>query len=285
MKGVHLVASPDSTVVAMLVNSNPQKHKNRELLDTRVREAISLAVNRPGLVSVPFRGDARVWGNWVAPYSGAWADPSLATPEHDVDKANAILDSLGYARAADGVRRVPATTGTYAQPAHAMSYPFAVPGDLPFNGSRAASEIAQDLRRIGIAIHEVDPGDTAASYAYYMGPGTSYQTSDLGIWYYIGYIDPSYILNFATTAQLANYNDTGFSDPTYDALYAKQIRTVDQSARRALVYRMEHLIARRMPYIPLVATGGSMAYVGDWHGFNPSLYGWKSFFQQLRAGS
>ena len=60
---------------------------------------------------------------------------------------------------------------------------------------------------------------------------------------------------------------------------------MNQSARRAIVYRMEHIIAERMPYIPLVATGGSMAYVGDWHGLNPSLYGWKSFFQQLRDGS
>ncbi len=285
MKSIHLVSSPDSTVVAMLVNSNPRKHKNRELLDTRVREAISLALDRPGLVSVPFRGDARVWGNWVAPYSGNWADPSLATPDHDVDKANGILDSLGFERGSNGIRGVPATTGAHSQPAHAMSYPFAVPGDLPFNGSRAASEIAQDLRRIGIAIHEVDTGDTAAAYAYYLGPGTSYQTADLGLWYYIGYIDPSYILQFPSTGQLGNYNDTGFSDPAFDALYAQQLRTVNQSARRAIVYRMEHIIAERMPYIPLVATGGSMAYVGDWHGLNPSLYGWKSFFQQLRDGS
>jgi ABC-type transport system substrate-binding protein len=70
----------------------------------------------------------------------------------------------------------------------------------------------------------------------------------------------------------------------YDALYAEQAHTVDQSARRAIVYRMEHLLAAKLPYIPLVATGGSMAYVGNWRSFNPALYGWKAFFEQLRGG-
>jgi ABC-type transport system substrate-binding protein len=166
-----------------------------------------------------------------------------------------------------------------------MSYPFAVPGDLPFDGSRAEQQIAQDLHRVGIAIHEVDPGDTAASYAYFQGPGTSYQTADLGIWYYGAYIDPSYTLQFPTSGQLGNYNDTGFSDRAYDAMYAQQAGTVDQNVRRAIVYRMEHLLAVRLPYIPLVATGGSMAYVGHWRSFNPALYGWKSFFEQLRGGT
>ncbi len=284
MGGVHMAASPDSTVVAMLVNSNPGKRRNRELLDPRVRQAISLAVNRPGLVSVPFRGDARPWGNWVAPYSGLWADPAVKPPPFDPSRANAILDALGYTRGPNGIRIVPATTGRYAQAAHPMSYPFAVPGDLPFDGSRAEQAIAQDLHAVGIAIHEVDPGDTAASYAYFQGPHGTYQNSDLGIWYYGAYIDPSYTLQIPTGAQWSNYNDTGFADPTYDRLYALQARTANQTARRTIVWRMEHLLAQDLPYIPLVTTGGYMAYTGHWSGLNPALYGWKAFYEQLRSG-
>jgi peptide/nickel transport system substrate-binding protein len=284
MGGVHMAASPDSTVIAMLVNSNPRKRRNRELLDPRVRQAISLAVNRPGLVSVPFRGDARPWGNWVAPYSGLWADPAVKPPPFDPSRANAILDALGYTRGPNGIRIVPATTGRNAQAAHPMSYPFAVPGDLPFDGSRAEQAIAQDLHAIGIAIHEVDPGDTAASYAYFQGPHGTYQNSDLGIWYYGAYIDPSYTLQIPTGAQWSNYNDTGFADPTYDRLYALQARTANQTARRAIVWRMERLLAQDLPYIPLLTTGGYMAYTGHWSGLNPALYGWKAFYEQLRSG-
>lgn len=283
LPGMQVAPSPDSTVIPIVLNSNPRKKHNRELLDPQVRQAISLAVDRTSLVSVPFRGDARTWGNWVAPYSGAWADPSLTPPAYDPARANAILDQLGYKRGPNGIRVVPATTGAYAQPAHPMSYPFAVPGDLPFDGSRAEGVIAADLAKVGIAIHEVDPGDTSASYAYYQGPNGTYQTSDLGIWYYGAYIDPSYTLQFPTTAQLDDYNDTGFSDPAYDRLFDQQARTVDQSQRRQIIYRMEHLLAAKLPYIPLLATGGYMAYTSSWQNVNPNLYGWKSFYEQLRS--
>ena len=104
-----------------------------------------MAVDRNSLVAVPFRGDARTWGNWVAPYSGVWADPSIKPQPYDPAQANAILDRLGYTRGSNGIRTVPATNGRYPQPAHPMSYPFAVPGDLPFDGSRAESVIAADL--------------------------------------------------------------------------------------------------------------------------------------------
>jgi peptide/nickel transport system substrate-binding protein len=285
MHGVHLAASPDATVVPILVNSNPAKKRNRELLDPRVREAISLAVNREALVSVPFRGDAKPWGNWIPPYSGGWVDPSIKPTPYDPARASAILDSLGYRPGPNGIRVVPATSGKYAQPAHPMSYPFAVPGDLPYDGDRAESQIAQDLRRVGIAIHEVSPGDTAASYGYFQGPNGTYQNFDLGIWYYESYIDPTYMLQFATTGQWSNYNDTGFSDPAYDRLFALQGRTVNQTARRAIVFRMERMLAADLPYIPLVTTGGEMAYRSQWQHVNPALFGWKSFFEQLRSAA
>ena len=284
LPGIRLSPSPDSTVVALLVNSNPRKHHNRELLNPRVRQAISLAINRSGLVSVPFRGDARPWGDWVSPYSGAWADPAITAPAVNVHQANRILNALGYRRGANGVRVVPATTGRYAQPEHPMSYPFAVPGDLPFDGDRAEQVIASDLSKIGIAIHEVSSGDTAASYSYFQGPNGTYQNSDLGIWYYGSYIDPTYTLQIPTTAQWSNYNDTGFSNPEYDRLFTLQERTVNQTTRRRIVYRMEQLLAHDLPYIPLVTTGGDMAYSDTWRDVNANLYGWKSFFEQLRSG-
>jgi peptide/nickel transport system substrate-binding protein len=283
MPGVRLADAPDATVVPILVNSNPAKKRNRELLDLRVRQAISLAVNRRALVSVPFRGDAKPWGNWIPPYSGRWVDPVIKPSPYDPARANDILNSLGFRRGSNGIRMVPATTGRYAQPAHPMSYSFAVPGDLPYDGDRAEAEIAQNLQAVGIAIHEVPAGDTAASYAYYQGPNGSYQNSDLGIWYYESYIDPTYMLQYPTTAQWDDYNDTGFSDPAYDRLFALQGRTVNQTTRREIVWEMERLLAAKLPYIPLVTTGGYMAYDSQWEGVNPALYGWKSFFEQLRS--
>ena len=58
-----------------------------------------------------------------------WLNPAIKPLPFDVDKANQILDSLGYKKGSDGIREVPATTGKYAQPAHEMSYDLMVPGD------------------------------------------------------------------------------------------------------------------------------------------------------------
>ena len=285
MSGVTATGSPDWTVIPILFNSNPAKPKNRELLNPQVREAVDLGVSRDRLISVPFRGQARSWANWVAPYSGSWADPSIKPPAYNPAQANQILDSLGYKRVSNGVRVVPATTGKYAQPAHQMSYPFAVPGDLAFDGSRAEQVIARDLAKIGIAIHEVDIGDTAASYTYYTAPNGTYKSYDMGIWYYIGYVDPTYILQFPTKAQWGNYSDTGYSNPTYDRLFYEQSHMVNQKARKAVVWNMEHIIDHDKPYIPLLATGGTMAYKTSWVGVNPNLYGYKGFFEQLHPAS
>ncbi len=112
-------------------------------------------------------------------------------------------------------------------------------------------------------------GDTAASYAYYQGPNGTYQNYDLGIWYYVAYIDPTYILQIPTTAQWSNYNDTGFSDPTYDRLFVLQGHTVSQTARRTIVWRMERILAARLPYIPLVTTGGVHGVRSQWQDVNP----------------
>ena len=71
-----------------------------------------------------------------------WLDPSIQPLPFDLDKANQILDSLGYKKNADGIREVPATTGKYAQPAHEMSYDLMVPGTLDFNGDRQFQIIA-----------------------------------------------------------------------------------------------------------------------------------------------
>jgi peptide/nickel transport system substrate-binding protein len=270
-------------VIALLFNSNPRKARNRELLNPQVRQALDLAVDRSSIISVVFRGGAVPWGNWISPYSGSWASPSVKPPPFDVARANAMLDSLGFKRGPDGVRVVPLTTGRYAQPAHQMSYEFAVPGDMPFGGSRIEQILAQDWSRVGVAVHENDIGDTAASYSHYQGPSGSYQNYDLGIWYYVGYEDPSFMLALPTRAQWGNYNDTGYANPAYDRLFALQARTGDQARRRAVVWQMEQILARDLPYAPLVNLNLTFAYDDQWTHVNPALYGYKSFFEQLRG--
>ena len=113
-----------SEVTNLGFNSNPKKPKNRELLNPTLKEAFEYAIPRQQLIKVVFGGYAKPWANIMSAWSGpsGWLNPAVKPLPYDVAKANSILDALGYKKGSNGIREVPATTGKYAQPAHAMSY-------------------------------------------------------------------------------------------------------------------------------------------------------------------
>ena len=154
-------AMPSSEVTNITFNTNPVKPKNRELLNLKVREALEYATDRKQIVDIVFAGlSPQPWANIISSQSTVWLDPSIQPLPFDIDKANQILDSLGYKKNSDGIREVPATTGKYAQPAHEMSYDLMVPGRLDFNGDRQFQIIANDWLKAGVKLHEVAGGDS-----------------------------------------------------------------------------------------------------------------------------
>ena len=69
--------------------SNPFK-------DVRVREALSTAVNRAGLVKSVMRGSAHATGTIVASNINGWTKEAAAVPAYDWKKAKALLAEAGY---------------------------------------------------------------------------------------------------------------------------------------------------------------------------------------------
>src|SRR5690606_17934826 len=64
--------------------------------DIRVRQALSLAINREELANTLFKGHATPGGRiWMAPYSWGW-DPNWGVDPYDPDKAKALLAEAGY---------------------------------------------------------------------------------------------------------------------------------------------------------------------------------------------
>jgi peptide/nickel transport system substrate-binding protein len=67
--------------------------------DKRVRQAVSLAINRDFLVRQETEGVGKVWGNWISPENrdalkGDGKD--LPTPEFNVEKAKQLLGQAGF---------------------------------------------------------------------------------------------------------------------------------------------------------------------------------------------
>jgi peptide/nickel transport system substrate-binding protein len=276
-EGISVQDVPGDEVTNLGFNSNPLKPRNRELLDPRVKEALEYATPRSQLIGVVFGGHARPWANIMSAWSipSGWVNPAVRPLPYDPARANRMLDALGYRRSKPGgVRTAPATSGRFAQPAHAMSYQVIVPDDLDFNGDRQFQILAAAYARVGVQLHELPGGDADQAYTMITAPGGSYRSADMYTWYWHPYIDPNFNLSVVTRAEWNDNSDTGYDDPRYDAWYRAQQRLVDVAKRRALVWKMEAYLARQRPYIQLVDTDQLTAHSTRWTGFYPTLWGY-----------
>lgn len=275
---------PGAEVTNITINSNPKKPRNRELLDPQVRKALEYATDREEIVRTVFHGHARPWANLLSPLSASWIDDSIKPLPFDLDEANEILDKAGFRRGADGTRVVPATTGKYAQAAHKMAYELMVPGSLTFNGKRQFQILAEDWAKIGIKLTQVDGGDATQSFAY--ETAGEYTKFDLATWNSNQYVDPDAQLSYLTKGQWHAWNDTGYDNPAYDEMYARQGTLVDAKERRALVQRMQRTVAEDRPYIQLVNADLLSVSSTQWTGFQPGLsMTCKCYFTSPRTAS
>jgi ABC-type transport system substrate-binding protein len=70
----------------------------------------------------------------------------------------------------------------------------------------------------------------------------------------------------------------------YNRLYARQLQTVDQAKRAAIVQRMQTIINKDKPYIFLVNERWVAASGTRWKGFDPNLYAEaKTFYTDIRS--
>src|SRR5213079_3136746 len=119
-----------------IFNSNPKKPDHRELLNPQVRQAFEYAIDRDSIVKTAWLGHAEPGTTIVPPRTPEWHDSSVQPLPFDLDKANQILDGLGYAKGSDGVR---------VADGHPMAYTVVFPHAESGPGDRAFQIIQTDL--------------------------------------------------------------------------------------------------------------------------------------------
>jgi peptide/nickel transport system substrate-binding protein len=250
-----------------IINSDPNKSEHRELLDPKVREAMEYAIDRDSIVQTAWLGYASP-GTTIVPAGNAtggteWHDSSVQPLPFDLDKANQILDSLGYAKGSDGIR---------VADGHPMSYQVVFPQDEEGAGDRAFQIIRQGFEQIGIQLAQQRLDDNAAWNAMYCGSKCGYDF-DLAMWDWFPAADPDFILNVLTCEQLGSWNDTGYCNPEYDRLYTQQKGAIDPAERQKIVFQMQQLAYRDRPYIILTYDKRLDAWSPNWEGFVESSQG------------
>jgi peptide/nickel transport system substrate-binding protein len=166
-----------------------------EMQDPKVRQALSLAVNRQPLIESVNRGFA-VTGGWplLDAYSPQYLSEPMTVPAQDVAAANQMLDDLGYAKGSDGIRVADGVK---------MSYEILVYAPWRATDGRSADLIVQDFAAIGVEAKPklLDDPYTAMwanDYKDYAFLLTAWGVSP----------DPSGMLSLSTSALLGSSNPT-----------------------------------------------------------------------------
>ena len=192
--------------------------------------------------------------------TGEWMNPEIQPLPYDPAAGNAILDELGFARGSDGIRMANG---------HKMEYEIITPTGV--QGVQRTFEIVQKgLDEMGIKVTPNALDDTTAFEAI-GAPDWKYLDFDLSMWSWVGYLDPDFVLSVVTCDQYGGWSDTGYCNAEYDELYKEQGVTVDQEARKEIVWEMQDIMQADRPYIHLVVVDYITAWQKNWDGFHPDL--------------
>ncbi len=254
--GMVVGTTPSVGFYDFIINTNPKKKQNPELLDPKVREAFEYAMDREAMVKTAWLGFATPGSTIVAPASG-WHDSSITARPFDLAKANQLLDSLGFAKGSDGVR---------IANGHPMRYDVIFPTEINGAGDRMFQIIQNGLKQAGVVL-TMRKMDTNAATAAIQGPNHQYDQFDLAMWDWIPPVDPDFILSVLTCAQWGNNSDSGYCNPAYDALYAQQGTATTHEARQAIINQMQQIAFDDRPYIVLTYQNVIEAHNPAWTGF------------------
>ncbi len=201
------------------------------LLDVRVRQAISKAINREGIVKKIMDGAASPASQMI-PEGFSGVSAKLKPVAYDVEGAKKLLAEAGYA---DGFKMV-----------------VNAPNDRYVNDEQIAQVIAQLLSRIGIEMSvQTEPKATyfknasALKYSFMMlgwGSSTGEQGSTL----------MSLVHTYAKERGLGTSNRGRFSNAELDALLEDAMSDVDEASRSAKIAKAaEMAIGEQFAIIPI----------------------------------
>ncbi|MFY9606402.1 MAG: ABC transporter substrate-binding protein [Thermoplasmata archaeon] len=230
------------------INCDATGQGNPTLRDVHVRQALSMAVDKSMLVDLVQLGSAEPGSTIVQKAASAWWNADEPLMEFNISAANKLLNDSGYLDFDhDGIRESP-------DHATEMSYTLLVLKRWP-EEMRTGQQIQTWWQQIGVklTVQSAD-ANTINSYVY-----PDYK-QDMFLWGYSGQPDPSFSLMIMLSNQIGDWNDCGYANASYDALYDEQATTVSVDERKAIVNEMQDIVYKDAPYIVLYYMTAKGAY-------------------------
>jgi peptide/nickel transport system substrate-binding protein len=223
---------------------SPQQRGASPWRDERLRQALSLAIDRTAWIDEQFGGQGgrlhgalpAAFGRWWVDPGGADAGPGARFFRHDPKEARALLRAAGQ----EGI-------------AFRFIYPHNAFGE---RWGRGAEATAKMLREAGFAPQPV-PQDFAREFS---DPRGTFFGGYEGVFYGLATpaVEPHDFL-YGMLHSRSRRNHAGIADPRLDALIEEQARTLDAGARLERVRAIQRYLLERLYYVPLATGDGHVA--------------------------
>ena len=214
--------------------------------DSRVRRALSMAIDRQKIIDAVAKGDQIPAFNLTPPGTGGYESPAIIT--HDAEGARKLLAAAGF-------------PGGQGFPSIELLYNTS-------DGHRALAEALQQMWRTELGIDITLYNQEAKVWNDTMREG-NYHIARTG---WVGdYLDASTFLDLMTTEN--GNNQTNWSNARYDALIEKSRTVIDKSARFDLYREAESILMQDSPIIPLYFYMNNNVQVPELKGWFGNLLG------------
>jgi len=228
------------------------------------RQAVAAAIDRDALVRLAYNGRAALLSSQVTPANKLWIDPALPHPIHSLEKAQSLLQSVGFSRRPDGK----------LVDARGDSVEFSIsvnPGKQ--QQTKMATIIQDDLNKLGMQVHVVplefqslmtrlfDSFEYEASVQGLLS-GDADPTPEIGMWSSTG---STHIWAHNETRPLAPWQTE------LDRLMQQQMTTLDYKKRKKLYDRVQQIVAQYDPIICLVSPNVLVGMKDSIEGIRPAV--------------
>ncbi|MDH4135448.1 MAG: ABC transporter substrate-binding protein, partial [Anaerolineae bacterium] len=234
----------------LAINSHVDGTQPESLNDPAVRLAMEYAIDKQEIIDVAYAGYGEIATSILPPAFGDWVNADLAPIPFDPDEGNRILEEGGYVDSdGDGIRE-----DADGNPLEYRLYA----ADLATE-ARVLEIISDGLAEIGIsAPPTLMDGDSLYDL---LEPDWDF---DMILWGWGWDPDPDFAVYCFTCQSIEDYlSDCGYCKEEYDALYEEQGMTMDEEARRELIWEAQATLFEDRPYITLYYLPTMQAWRSD----------------------
>ena len=223
-----LLRDPDVRIIDIPASTHRQLHlrcSEGPMADPRVRRAIALSIDRPGLVHGLFQGRAKLGND--SPFAPIYPSTDSTVPQRakDLAQARALMQAAGFA---DGFRTTLTTERVQEIP------------DLSVLIQNACAEIG-----IRVDLRIEDPGTYYGSAQF---GRSDWLDSPMGITDY-GHRGVPNVTLAAPFLSNGAWNAAHFRNAEYDRLVASYLAATDLAAQRDVAGRIQRLLLAETPVI------------------------------------